>query len=166
MRLDNSQVQPLKNITDQFHDNTSFATYSSYIPTNTPYIVAEMSTDIYLQAKRFFVLGDENSTQALNNFPKLYRNGPLQPGSIYTVFVRGFVHSIPPQSAQVCLSCCYSTVSHVIMQESPYRGRISVYVNKAFHSHICNYLGSSSLAMSVKSPKLQDPCLSILKLSL
>lgn len=102
MRLDNSQVQPLENMTDQFLDNTSFTTYSSYIPTNTPYIVAEMSTDIYLRAKRFFVLGNENGTRALNDFPKLYRNGPLLPGSTYTVFVRGFVHSIPPESAQVC----------------------------------------------------------------
>lgn len=110
MRLDNNQVQPLKNITDQFQDNTSFATYSRYIPINTPYIVAEMSKDIYLQAIRFFVLGDENSTQVLNDFPNLYRNGPLLPGSIYTVFVRGFVHSIPPKSAQVCLSCCRSRV--------------------------------------------------------
>ena len=81
----------------------NISTYSSDIPVNIPYIVAEMSADTYLQSRRFFVLGDENGTRQLNDFPKLYRNGPLLAGSLYTLFVRAFVHPIPPQSSSVSI---------------------------------------------------------------
>ena len=40
-----------------------------------------------------FVLGAEDNS--LNDFPELYRNGPLQPNTEYTAFVWGFVPSVP-----------------------------------------------------------------------
>ena len=64
--------------------------------TNAPYVVAEMSAETYQENRELFVIGDEEKTQELNDFPELYRNLPLLPGSTYTAFVRGFAHFIPP----------------------------------------------------------------------
>ena len=85
----------------RFPDNTSFTTYSSRLPADSPYIVTEMSADTYLHSRRFFVLGDEASSWPLNDFPSLYRNGPLDGRSSYTAFVWAFVDFIPPQSTGV-----------------------------------------------------------------
>ena len=65
-------------------------------PANTPYIVAEMSADTYRKYRELFVIGDESETRELNDFPELYHNLPLLPGSRYTAFVRGFAPFIPP----------------------------------------------------------------------
>ena len=65
-------------------------------PPNTPYVVAEMSVDSYQQSKALFVIGDQSKTQQFNNFPDLYKNLPLEPGSTYTAFIRGFSPYIPP----------------------------------------------------------------------
>ena len=68
-----------------FMDNSSFTTYSSSVSQGTPYIVAEISSMNYLTT---FVLGADSS---LNDFPELYRNGPLQPNTEYTAFVWAYV---------------------------------------------------------------------------
>ena len=104
MRLDNSQTPPpylSENPIRQFPDNNSFARSSSNAPVNVPYIVAEMSAAIYIQNRRFLILGNDDGSRPLNDFPDLYRNGLLMPGSTYTAFVWGFTPSIPPQSSQV-----------------------------------------------------------------
>ena len=103
MQLDNSETPPYlsENPIHQFPDNSSFDRFSSDTPANVPYIVAEMSAATYLQNRYSLILGDEDVSRTLNDFPDLYRNGPLMPGSRYTAFVWGFPPSIPPQSPKV-----------------------------------------------------------------
>ena len=83
--IDTSQ-QP----TEMFMDNSSFTTYSSSVSPGRPYIVAEISSMNYPTT---FVLGADDIS--LNDFPELYRNGPLQPNTEYTAFVWAFVPSVP-----------------------------------------------------------------------
>ena len=73
----------------EYPDNSTFTNYSSSVPANTPYVAAEISSANY-QPSTTFVLGDEEGTMDINDFPDLYRNGPLQQGSTYTAFVRAF----------------------------------------------------------------------------
>ena len=69
---------------------------------NTAYIVSEMSSAVYETIlSQVFILGDEIGTVGSNDFPQLYRNGPLQDDTQYTVFIRAFIPAISP-----------STVSH------------------------------------------------------
>ena len=71
------------------YNNSVFTNYSSSVPANTPYVAAEIRSANY-QPSMTFVLGDEEGTMSINDFPDLYRNGPLQQGSAYTAFVRAF----------------------------------------------------------------------------
>ena len=85
-----------------FPDNDTFQSYSASPQPNTPYVVSEMSAGSYQSlASGVFYLGDENRTRAGNDFPELYRNGPLVAGRRYSVFVWAFVHSIPSQSSSL-----------------------------------------------------------------
>ena len=66
---------------------------------DTPYIVSEISASSYeAVSSSVFVLGDENGTRISNGFPEQYRNGPLQEGTQYSVFVWAFIPAIPPSS--------------------------------------------------------------------
>ena len=76
-----------------YPNNSTFTTYSSSVPVGTPYIVAEIGSNNY-DPSMTFVLGDEESTMRINDFPHLYMNGPLQQGSTYTAFVRAFAVSV------------------------------------------------------------------------
>ena len=67
----------------------------SLSPPDTPYVVAEMSSHTYQQMRHLFVIGDPSSTQEANDYPDLYQNLPLEPGSTYTALVRGFSPVIP-----------------------------------------------------------------------
>ena len=88
--ITDASIDTTQQPTELFMDNSSFTTYSSSVSPGTPYIVAEISSTNYPTT---FVLGaDDNST---NDFPELYRNGPLQPNTEYTAFVWGFVPSVP-----------------------------------------------------------------------
>ena len=75
-----------------FPDNSSFTTYSTSIPVDTPYIVAEITVS---RLPSSFILGDGNGTRALNDFPNRYHNGPLEEGTQYAVFVWGFSPAVP-----------------------------------------------------------------------
>ena len=115
--------------TQMFPDNSSFGSYSTgfsrtttfvclsfsvlthslvhYINTelaeDTPYIASEISSSGYsVLSSRVFVVGDENKTRNVNDFPELYRNGPLLQLTNYSVFVWGFLPAIPPSSVSVC----------------------------------------------------------------
>ena len=79
---------------DLFQDNSTFTNYSSDVPLDRPYIVAEISTNNYSQGMTF-LLGDEARTRSINDFPDLYRNGPLEPETSYVAFVWGFSASVP-----------------------------------------------------------------------
>lgn len=86
-------------------------------PANTPYVVAEMSAATYQNNRELFIIGDEGLTRDLNDFPQLYHNLPLLPGSSYTVFVRGFAPFIPPSRVRMeqMLAIDYSLLfSHVV----------------------------------------------------
>ena len=83
-----------------YPNDTQFTNYSSSVPAGTPYIVAEISSNNY-DPSMTFVLGDEEGTMRINDFPDLYRNGPLQQGSTYTAFVRAFAVSVP---VSICIS--------------------------------------------------------------
>ena len=74
---------------------TTIPSFSSDTPVNQPYVVSEMSAYNYLQNRRLFVLGDENSSRSFNDRSSTYHNSPLIPGEKYTLFVRGFLHYIP-----------------------------------------------------------------------
>ena len=93
MRVD-ERVTPQTDITQDMI--VPPASPSTDPPANTPYIVAEMSADTYQKYRELFVIGDESETRELNDFPELYHNLPLLPGSTYTAFVRGFAPFIPP----------------------------------------------------------------------
>ncbi len=82
--LDPSQVYP---------DDSQFTNYSSSTPL-TPYVAAEISAANY-RSSSVFLIGDDVATRNLNDFPSLYRNGPLQEGSKYTSFVRAFSNTVP-----------------------------------------------------------------------
>ena len=86
-----------------FPDNDTFQSYSASPQPDTPYVVSEMSASSYqsLASGGVFYLGDENRTRAGNDFPELYRNGPLVAGRRYSMFVWAFAHSIPSQSSSL-----------------------------------------------------------------
>ncbi len=94
IRLDDaSAFDESRNPTSVYPDNSSFTNYSASVPL-TPYIAAEIRADNY-QPSTFFILGDESGTRGINDFPDLYRNGPLEQGSTYTAFVRAFSPTVP-----------------------------------------------------------------------
>ena len=83
---------------------THFSSLSPDLPINSPYIVTEVSAAGYdVVASGVFVLGDENGTRSSNDFPEQYRNGPLEEGTRYTVFVWGFLPAISASTVSVCL---------------------------------------------------------------
>ena len=110
---------------DVYPDNSRFTNYSSSVPADTPYVAAEISSANY-QPSMTFVLGDEKATMSINDFPDLYRNGPLQQGSTYTAFVRAFAVGVPvgmcvyvchlllvvPSSLCVCVHVCVCVCVH------------------------------------------------------
>ena len=68
--------------------------------------MSEIEADRYDSvATGVFVLGDEKETRESNDFPEQYRNGPLEEGRRYIVFVWAFVHPIPASSVSVCCVC-------------------------------------------------------------
>ncbi|XP_064387090.1 receptor-type tyrosine-protein phosphatase S-like isoform X2 [Halichondria panicea] len=94
IRLDDaSAFDESRNPTSVYPDNSSFTNYSASVPL-TPYIAAEIRADNY-QPSMVFILGDESGTRGINDFPDLYRNGPLEQGSTYTAFVRAFSPTVP-----------------------------------------------------------------------
>ncbi len=53
-------------------------------------MAAEVSSDV-LSEVDVYVLGDESQP---NDFPSVYVNAPLEPGTRYTAFLWGFVPSV------------------------------------------------------------------------
>ena len=89
--------------TDTFPDNSSFSLYSDDLPLNTPYIVAEIDAS-RVTGPTNFLLGNETATATLNDVGG-YRNGPLTPGTPYTVFMWGFPPSVAVSNIRAFSGC-------------------------------------------------------------
>ena len=91
-----------------FSNNNTFTLYvEDALPFNRPYIVAEIdATRISFSEPISFRLGSEETTASLNDVLK-YRNGPLTPGTEYTVFLWGFPPSVPVSDVMLytCTLC-------------------------------------------------------------
>ena len=72
-----------------FRDIDNSASYSLNVAAGVPYIAAEGLASL-IPAE--FILGDDNA-RSFNDI-SLYTNGVLLEGTIYTVFVRAFVHTV------------------------------------------------------------------------
>ena len=96
------------------HIEIFFGHTDTELADNTPYIVSEVSSSAYDAVDpRVFYVGDENKTNVKNDFPKLYKNGPLQESTNYSVFLWAFVHFIPPSSVSVCICVgMYDCIPH------------------------------------------------------
>lgn len=104
IRLDNTMLtfDHVQNPSEVYPDTSMFTNYSTNVAPFQPYIAAEISADNY-QESSMFLIGDNDSTSGLNDFPGLYQNGPLEAGSEYTAFVRAFVNTVPVSGLCMCV---------------------------------------------------------------
>ena len=78
------------------------------MPAGQPYIAAEIDSAVLPET---YILGDESQ---VNDLPELYRNGPLEEGTLYTAFIWVFVLRVSdgqPMKRQVSLPRQYGAFS-------------------------------------------------------